>query len=68
MSLSPLAVFLMVAALIAALAVNPVQAGVGAALLLVALAVQLGAQAGMFLPEWPPPGKPAETFEEDPRD
>ncbi len=69
MSLSPLAAFLLVAALIAALASNPVQAGIGAAIWLVALAAQLAAQAGLFLPELGPPGRPAESaFEEDPRE
>lgn len=67
MGLSPLAGFLMVAAVIAAAAQSPVQAGIAAAVLLVALAVQVSAQAGLFIEESGPPGRPAETFEEDPR-
>lgn len=63
--MSPLAIFLLVAAVIAACAVSPVQAGVGAALLILALAAQFSAQAGLFIPEPGPPGRPAETFEED---
>lgn len=66
--MSPLAVFWLAAAVVAASAESAVQAGIAAALLLVALAVQISAQAGLFLDAPGPSGAPAETFDYDPRE
>lgn len=65
--MTPLAAFLAVAAVIAACAASPVQAGIGAAILVLGLAVQMAAQAGMWLPEpeEPPIGRPAEVYHDD---